>query len=107
MEKKIRLLRGMVMVALLVAGSMVQSASAEQHVMCLKQIQVDVTSKLPDGFWQTPQVGNLINKKMENIGGKMTLMCGYRVYNTTVFIMHAVPEGTKACKPDMHGFVCK
>ena len=107
MEKKMPWLRGVVMAVLLVAGFMVQSSFAEQHVMCLKQIQVEVTSKLPDGFWQTPQVGNLVNKKMENIGGKQTLMCGYKVSNATVFIMHALPEGTKGCKPDMHGFVCK
>jgi len=107
MEKSIRRMRGIAMVLSLVAGFMVQSSFAEQHVMCLKQIQVDVTSKLPEGFWQTPQVGNLVKKQIGNIGGKQTLMCGYKVYNTTVFIMHDVPAGTTGCRPDAHGFVCK
>jgi hypothetical protein len=94
------------MVLSLVAGFMVQNSIAVQNVMCLKQVQVGVTSNLPAGFWQTPQVGNLVKKEIGNVGSKRTLNCGYSVYNTTVFIMHPFPDGVKVCKPDVHGFVC-
>ena len=95
------------MAAVLVAGFLAGGASAEQHVMCLKQVKAEVTSQLPEGFWQTPQTGNLVKKQIGNIGGKPTLMCGYKVYNTTVFIMHDMPAGAGSCRPDPHGFVCK
>ena len=107
MKRNMRMVLSAVVVLLLVAVFMVQSSFAEQHVMCLKQVQVDITSKLPDGFWQTPQVGNLVKKQLGNIGGKQTLMCGYKVYNSIAFIMHEMPAGTQSCKADVHGFVCK
>ncbi len=107
MMKIRRMMVGVATTAVMVAGFMIPAAFAEQHVMCLKQIRAEVTTQLPGGWWQTPQVGSLVKKQIGNIGGKQTLMCGYAAYNTVLFIMHEFPAGVKECRPDSEGFVCR
>lgn len=71
----------------------------------LNQARTEITSPLPSGWWQTPQVGNLQETKVGQVGGKDTLMCGYWAYGKTVYIMKHAPSGAN-CAADATGFSC-
>jgi len=95
-------------ILLFVAGFMVEVSFAEQHVTCpMPQVQAQITSQLPAGWSQTPQTGPLVKTQVGNIGGQKTLMCGYKVYNTTAFLMRPFPEAFKVCRSVKDGFMCK
>ncbi len=80
--------------------------AAAQRIECpLTQARTEITSALPSGWWQTPQVGSLEETKIQNIGGTPTLMCGYWAYGQTVYIMHEAPSGAE-CSADSSGFTC-
>jgi hypothetical protein len=72
----------------------------------LSMVKTEITTPLPQGWWQTPQEGKLIHTKIQNIGGKKTLCCGYWGYGTTVWIMHEMPAGVSECKVLPDGFMC-
>jgi hypothetical protein len=80
----------------------------EIKITCpLSMVKAEITTPLPAGWWQTPQEGKLINTKIQNIGGKKALCCGYQVYGTTVWIMHAMPAGVSGCRVLPDGFICQ
>lgn len=77
------------------------------EVFCpVRQIRAEVTTSLPDSWWQTPQVTSLQSVSVENIGGVSTLVCQYRAYGTTVGIMRRFPEGKSNCEARRESFVC-
>jgi hypothetical protein len=79
----------------------------EQYISCpCQEVRTEITTPLPEGWWNTPQGGKLVQTKVENIGGSPTLMCGYNAYNTVVYIMRTFPAGTANCKPLKGGFRC-
>jgi len=79
----------------------------EQYIPCpCQEVRAEITTPLSEGWWNTPQVGKLNRTQIENIGGSPTLKCGYRTYNTVVYIMHKFPEGIADCKEAKGGFVC-
>jgi hypothetical protein len=81
---------------------------AEQYVSCPHgEVRAEITSQLPAGWYQTPQEGKFVRSQVGNIGGTKTLMCGYRLYGTTVFLMRPFPENFSACTPFKSGFQCK
>jgi hypothetical protein len=93
-----------------------QKEKVSQQVMPTKEIKIacplsmvraEITTPLPAGWWQTPQEGKLIHTKIQNIGGKRTLCCGYWGYGTTVWIMHEMPAGVSGCRVLPDGFVCR
>jgi hypothetical protein len=69
-------------------------------------LRTEVTTRLPKPWWQTPQEGKLESVKIENIGGKPALMCGYWAYGTQVFVMRPFPEHVHGCKAVGNHFVC-
>ena len=73
----------------------------------LSMVKAEITTPLPAGWWQTPQEGKLIHTKIQNIGGKKTLCCGYWGYGTTVWIMHEMPAGVSECRVLSDGFICR
>ena len=73
----------------------------------LAMVKAEITTPLPAGWWQTPQEGKLTHTKIQNIGGKRTLCCGYWGYDTTVWIMHDMPAGVSECKVLPDGFICR
>lgn len=82
------------------------ASAAAQRIECpLDQASTEITSPLPNGWWQTPQGGRLQDTKVEMVGGKPTLMCGYWAYGTTVYIMSYAPQGAE-CSADATGFTC-
>ena len=97
-------------------GAATQKAKVSQQVVSTKEIKItcplsmvkaEITTPLPAGWWQTPQEGKLIHTKIQNIGGKQTLCCGYWGYGTTVWIMHEMPAGVSGCKVLPDGFICQ
>lgn len=80
-------------------------AAAERIECPLTQARTEITSPLPSGWWQTPQQGALEETKIQNIGGKPALMCGYWAYGQTVYILRDAPEGA-TCTADASGFTC-
>lgn len=84
------------------------SPAAREFVQCpLERANTTVTSPLPEPWWTTPQVGTLQDVKIETIGNKRTLMCGYWAYGTTVYVMREFPKGTTDCRPAKNGFWCE
>jgi hypothetical protein len=82
-------------------------AASSAFVACpLQQARTEITSNLPQGWWNTPQLGPLEDVRVETVGGKPTLMCGYWAYNTHVFVMRRVPQGISYCEPNGAGFIC-
>lgn len=81
-------------------------AAADQRIECpLDRVRTEITSSLPSGWWQTPQVGRLTDVKTDEIGGKPTLMCGYGAFGTTVYVMREAPRRHR-CSVRGAGFDC-
>lgn len=90
-------------------SSRVEAAAAKvtKKVDCpVRSVDVNITSSIPQPWWQTPQRGNLAGTDIMRIGGKPTLVCKYRAYGGTVSIMSNLPDGTTSCNKTRDGFVC-
>lgn len=82
------------------------STAGRQFVGCpLEVATTTVTNPLPRPWWTTPQRGRLREVRVEEVGGRPTLMCGYWAYSTTVYVMREPPKGT-TCTPEGNGFSC-
>jgi hypothetical protein len=78
----------------------------QQFVKCpLESIRVEITTPLPASWWNTPQVGNLVNVRLDNIVGK-ALVCEYSIYGLKWPVMRYFPQGTTNCSPAKTGFSC-
>jgi|SRR5882672_2973333 len=83
------------------------SPVAREFIACpLETASTEITSPLPEPWWQTPQAGKLQDVKVDLVGGKTTLSCGYWAYATTVYVMRLPPKGTSTCRPAKNGFWC-
>jgi uncharacterized surface protein with fasciclin (FAS1) repeats len=84
------------------------SATAKgQFVACpLKESRTEVTTSLPEPWWNTPQIGSLERTSVQTIGGNRTLVCEYSAYGRTVNVMRLFPEGTTDCAAEGNGFQC-
>ncbi|MEE9455514.1 MAG: hypothetical protein V3V13_14205 [Paracoccaceae bacterium] len=86
-------------------GGTVAHAAAVRIECPLDKARTEITSPLPSGWWQTPQVGRLQETKLGNVGGDATLMCGYWAYGQSVFVLMKAPVGMD-CTADATGFSC-
>ena len=78
--------------ALLVATFYAQASTT--NIYCPKQkVRTEIVTPLPSGWWQTPQVGSLVNVKVKSLAGKATIFCKYWAYGKTVSVMKKVPPG--------------
>lgn len=79
------------------------SAAKAQAIACpLEQIRLEVTTPLPSGWWNTPQVNVLQNTRVISLGGKKTLQCDY---GSAGRIMLLAPVG-RTCTAVSGGFNC-
>jgi hypothetical protein len=100
-----KLLRYGVASLLLCSGTVVQAQDV--YVACpLDQIRTEVTTRLPDGWWSTPQVGRVTEVRVQDIGGRPTLVCAYQAFGAAAAVMREFPPGAQACRPRGQGFVC-
>jgi hypothetical protein len=82
-------------------------ATKGQFVACpVKETRTEVTTPLPQPWWNTPQIGKLERVSVQTIGGNRTLVCEYRAYGRTVSIMRGFPEGATDCTAEGEGFMC-
>lgn len=79
------------------------------NVFCpLETARTEMVSSLPEGWWQTPQVGRLVSIGIQPIGGRQTLVCRYSAYGTTVSVMRLFPEGRSDCRvTGTNRFTCR
>ena len=93
-----------------VAAAVVESSqtSQGQFIACpLKETRTEVTTPLPEPWWNTPQIGKLERVTVQTIGGNKTLVCEYWAYGRTVSIMRRFPEGATDCSAEDKGFRCR
>jgi len=85
------------------AGFAAPTSAKAQSISCpLEQIRLEVTTRLPSGWWNTPQVNVLQNTRVITLGGKKTLQCDY---GSAGRIMHLAPVG-RTCTAVSGGFSC-
>jgi hypothetical protein len=79
------------------------------NVYCpIETARTEMVSSLPEGWWQTPQVGRLLSLGIQNIGGEQTLVCRYSAYGTQVSVMRRYPEGKSDCRvTGTNRFTCR
>jgi hypothetical protein len=81
---------------------------AQQEVNCpVANVRTEITTKLPEPWWTTPQVGKLESVEVLVIGGKKTLSCQYWAYGTKVGVVRLFPEGAHECTAAGNHFVCR
>jgi len=78
-------------------------------VFCpIDMARTEMVSPLPEGWWQTPQVGRLASLGIQNIGGEPTMVCRYNAYGTQVSVMRRFPEGRSNCEvTGSNRFTCR
>lgn len=85
-----------------------QSLGAHTYVPCpIDKAKTQVTDPIPGPWWQTPQLGSVVNTKIMNIGGTPTLVCQYWAYGKTTGVMRKFPQGKTDCQPQGKGFICQ
>ncbi len=79
------------------------------NVYCpIETARTEMVSSLPEGWWQTPQVGRLVSLGIQNIGGEQTMVCRYSAYGTQVSVMRRFPEGRSDCRvTGTNRFTCR
>jgi len=81
------------------------SAAPTTQINCpVSQARVEMTTRLPSGWWRTPYVNNLKGTTISKVGGKDTLICKYGTH-AAFWTMHRIPAGKK-CRPNRRGFSC-
>lgn len=73
----------------------------------VKSVRAEITTRLPDPWWQTPQMGGVVDTKVMNVGGTQTLTCFYQAYGNSVAVMRKMPRNTRHCEPVRGGFRCR
>lgn len=99
-------MKGAVFATVAILGAQSAQAAAVRIECPLDQARTEITSPLPSGWWQTPQMGRLQETRIDNIGGDRTLMCGYWAFGKTVYIMQKAPA-SMSCNKDARGFTCQ
>ncbi len=78
-------------------------AQASTKIQCpLSNAKRTITNELPDGWWTTPIVNKLTGTRIDQIGGKETLICEYGKSGS---VQKRAPGGEK-CKATKKGFQC-
>ncbi len=78
-------------------------------VFCpIETARTEMVSSLPEGWWQTPQLGRLVSLGIQNVGGEQTMVCRYSAYGTQVSVMRLFPEGRRDCRvTGTNRFTCR
>lgn len=90
-----------------VLAAAIVPAAADEVACPVGQVRTEITTNLPDPWWQTPQVGNLQSTRVGEVGGETTLICEYWAYGHTVSVMRHPPENMTNCNAHEGGFTCQ
>jgi hypothetical protein len=77
-------------------------ALAAQIDCPLSQVRREITTQLPNGWWNTPMVSRLSDTRVIQIAGRPALQC---VYGTAGRIQRNAPDG-QTCTVNARGFTC-
>lgn len=79
------------------------------NIFCpIETARTEMVSRLPEGWWQTPQLGRLVSIGIQNVGGDQTMVCRYSAYGTQVNVMRLFPEGRRDCRvTGTNRFTCR
>jgi hypothetical protein len=85
-------------------------ATTTQYVDCAaRQVRVDVTTRLPEGWSHAPSDGALRGVHIQAVGNERALVCVYQAYDGQVALMRKLPPQARDCQVDQSGrrFVCQ
>jgi hypothetical protein len=74
-------------------------AAADTQIDCPTNIRVQVTSPLDAEWVATPQSSRPVGVSVENIAGRQTLACHYRVFGSIYYVYRHFPPGHDFCAP--------
>jgi hypothetical protein len=77
-------------------------ASADQINCPVSNVRKEITTQLPNGWWNTPLVMNLRSTRIISVGGRNALQCRYGAAGD---IQRYAPEGQN-CTANSRGFSC-
>jgi hypothetical protein len=85
-----------------IAGPIIPTPST--RIACpLTEVRVEITTPLPSGWWNTPQIRRLQSTRIDPVGGKPTLVCNYG--EAAALVMRLPPPGM-VCHSVLDGFIC-
>ncbi len=84
---------------LAIAVTPAAEAAPDTEVACPTNIRVQVTSPLDAEWVATPQSSRAVGISIENIGGRQTLACHYRVFGGLYYVYRYYPPGHDFCAP--------
>ena len=97
---------GLAGILLLCVASTSSDAVQDELIRCpVTRITTEVTTRLPEPWWQTPQGGRLRTLRLEAVGGLQTLVCEFDANGVAVWLMRRAPEGS-TCRLDDRVFRC-
>ena len=80
---------------------------ARSYVECpVEMLATEVVSRLPSGWWATPQRGNLLGTEVRSMGGRPLLVCNYAGFDASVPVMREQPAEFRSCAAFGSRFVC-
>lgn len=89
------------------AGELSPTSKGSFIACPVEETRTEVTTTLPQPWWNTPQIGKLERVSVQTIGGNRTLVCEYSAYGRTVGLMRLFPEGATDCSAEGNAFQCR
>jgi len=98
----------LVLFACLAGLAVTGTSTADERIRCpAERVRTEVTTRLSEPWWQTPQVGSLRGAEVTTVGGEPALVCRYWAYGTEVAVMRRPPSGAGECRAVRGGFECR
>lgn len=83
-------------------------AQTGEIIRCpVSEVRTEITTPLPQPWWNTPYIGRLRATRVQTIGGSRTLVCEYDAGGRLVSVMREFPAGVSNCAPRGPGFFCR
>ena len=80
---------------------------ARSYIDCpVETLDTEVVSRLPSGWWATPQRSVLLGTEVRSMGGRPLLVCNYDAFDAAVPVMREQPPEFASCVAWGKGFVC-
>lgn len=73
------------------------------------EVDAGVLTPLPEGWWNTPQLGRIAGAEVRQVGGEPVLTCRYRANGNEITVMRHPPKDAPSCRPRLSGFsfICR
>lgn len=82
-------------------------AASDLFIACpVGQVESKVVDRLTPPWRATPQRGGVRNVEVDEIGGRIVLICNYRAFGGTIPVLRYAPTGVRSCAPKANAFIC-